>query len=366
MNKLGFKLGAIGIGVTIALILVFKTISFQRVEGNQAMIEQHLLKGVLDDVKLSGTHFYCGWISDTYIHDIGTQKITFDDSKRNKDAEFDRIKVNLGENGGQSAWISLSANYRVGWEATESGSPRFSPKKLVALHKDGLRTTYEDIIVKRTIVDIVNQIARPEKALTIYSGMGFVKFKEDVANSLKKHPVFAERGIYVENVIVYQVELEPKYEAEIEAKQLAMQTTLKKIEETKAAEEEARRVFAQSQAEVEKVKQQAEANKIQRIKSAEAEKQEQVLKAEGKRDSDLAKASGILAIGKAEAEVDALKREALYGGASGAWRAKVEIANAQAEKLKGMLNNVNVVPEKTILQILSDSGNTGTTFNINE
>jgi len=333
----------------IALFIVGKTVGIERIEGNQAVVLQHLTKGVIEEVWLSGTKFYWGWELDPYKYDIGTQKITFA-PKVNESAEYDRIKVNLGENGGQSAWISVSVNYRIGWETTESGSPKFSPHKLVSLHKDGLQKTYEDVILKRTIVEVINKVARPQKALSIYSGTGFVQFVEDVEVALKNHPVFEERGIFIENVIVYQVELDPKYEAEIEAKQFAIQNTLKKIEETKAAEEEARRVFAASQAEVEARTQKAEAQKIERIKSAEAEKREQVLKAEGQRDSDLAKASGILAVGKAEAEVDALKRESLYAGPSGAWRAKVEIATKQAEKLKGMFQGVQIVPEKTILK----------------
>lgn len=69
----------------------------------------------------------------------------------------------------------------------------------------------------------------------------------------------------------------------------------------------------------------------------------------------LAMASGVLAVGKAQAEVDMLKREALYGGSSGAWRARVQIAELQAEKLAGLLKGVKVVPEKTV-QLLWEEG----------
>ena len=67
-------------------------------------------------------------------------------------------------------------------------------------------------------------------------------------------------------------------------------------------------------------------------------------------------AEGIIAVGKAKAEVEALKRDAMYAGESGAWRAKVRIAELTAEKLSGMLDGVKVVPEKTVLKLADDSG----------
>ena len=219
----------------------------------------------------------------------------------------------------------------------------------------------------RKIVDAVNEIARPRNALDIYSGPGFNKFKADLDAKLKADPVLQRRGIFVESTIVYKVHLDPKYEDEIAQKQIAIQQKLRKIEETKAAEEEARRAFALAQADVEKRTQAAEAKKIERVKAAEAEKQEQVLKAEGERDASIAKAVGILAEGKATAEVDALKRDALYAGASGAWRAKVHIAEKQAERLAGMFKGVQIVPEKTILRANEiATGQTGMTVGIGD
>ncbi len=339
----------------IGLIVLINTIGVIKNEGNEAAIRQDWKKGVINEVWRDGTHFFLGWTTDVYQYDIGTQKITFDDMKSNKDAEYQRIIVNVGENGGQEARIAISVNYRIGW-VLKNGSPVFSPDKLVAIHKDGIGKTYEAVVLKRTVVDVVNKIARPNQALNIYSGKGFVEFKDNIDHALKNHPVFNARGILVENTIVYKVYLDPAYEKEIAAKVLAEQTKLKKIEETKAAEEEARRVFAQSQAEVEKIKQQAEAKKIQQIKAAEAEKIEQVLKAEGKRDSDLAKASGILALGKAEAEVAELKREAMYNGESGKRRAQVEVETKRAEIYKGMLDGVVVLTDKSIAQLGRTAG----------
>ena len=348
----------------ILLVTVSRTMGVVKVEGDEAVVQQDWSKGVLPDVLLSGTHFYVGWTTDVYKYQIGTQKITFD-----KGAEYDRIVVNVGENGGQEAHIAMSVNYRLGWIDSGAGSA-FSPEKLIRIHKDGIGKTYEDVIVRRTIVDAVNKVARPYDALRIYSGTGFVKFKEEVEKELKNHPVFKDRGIYIENLIINKVYLDPAYESEIAGKQLAIQQTLRKKEETKAAEEEAKRAFAQAQAQVEVTRQRAEAEKIITVKKAEAdkaqailraegekeqqvlqaegEKQKRILEAEGNRDANLAIASGILAVGKSEAEVEQLKRDAKYDGTSGERRANVEIATAQAEKARGMLQGVSVIPERTI------------------
>ena len=354
------KLSVLVVAFFIILPLFFHTVSWKKVEGNEAMVEQNLTKGVIETVKMSGTHLYCGWLSDMYIYDIGTQKITFDTKGDNKDAEFDRIEVNCGENGGQKAWIAMSMNYRIGYDTDKDGMPVFAPHKLVTLHKEGLRETYENVILKRTIVEIVNKVARPHSALSIYSGQGFVDFVQALETELKNSDTLRERGIFVENTIVYSVHLDPKYEAEIAAKVLAVQETLKIKEQTIAKQEEAKRQFAESQGNVEKVRQDSEAAKIKMVKEAEAnnekaileaqaEKQKRVLEAEGNRDANLAMASGILAVGKANAEVEQLKRDAMYAGEAGARRASVEIAVATAERLNGMFKGVSIVPERTIL-----------------
>ena len=369
--KLGVTLGLIG----IIVFLFFFAIRWVTIEGNEASIWQNLFDGVTDEVSLSGTHFYFGILDTPYVYNIGTQKCTFADQSTNPKAEYPRIMVNLGEKGGQTAWISMSINYRIGWEISNDGTPRFSPKKLVTLHKDGLRKTYQDIIIKRTILDVVNLKARPKQALDIYAGIGFVNFKEEVTKELKNHPVFAQRGIYLENVIVTNVDLRPEYEKEIAAKKLAEQTYLRKVEETRAAEQEARRAFAESQAMVEREKQQAEAAKIRKIKAAEAEarkevlqaeaeKQKRILEAEGDRDAKIAQAKGVEALGKAQAQVEELKKKAMYDGEAGERRALVEVAKAKAQLIKGMLEGVNVVPEDTVMFLGKEA--TGTTLNLNK
>lgn len=356
------KLVGAAIACIVGLFVLFNTVSILKVEGNEAVVRQHFTKGVVNDVWRDGTHFFCGWLWDTYKYNVGTQKVTFDDSNSNAEAEYPRIVIDVGENGGQKVYLALSVNYRVGHDTDANGTPTFNAEKLVKLHKDGIGQNYESVLLKRTVVDVVNQLARPRQALEIYSGEGYVRFANDLDEALKTHHAFRDRGIYVENTILYKVYLDEAYEREIAAKQLAIQQTLRKKEETKAAEEEARRAFAQAQADVEIRRQEAESKKIEQVKNAEAQKEREILaaeaekmkrtlEAEGERDANLALASGVLAVGKAQAEVDMLKREALYGGTSGAWRARVEIASLQASKLKGMLSGANVIPEKTVMML---------------
>jgi len=258
-------------------------------------------------------------------------------------------------------------NYRIGYDTAKDGAPVFAPEKLVTLHKEGLRETYENVILKRTIVEIVNKVARPHSALSIYSGQGFVDFVQMLETELKDAETLKERGIFVENTIVYSVHLDPKYEAEIASKVIAIQETLKIKEQTIAAQEAAKRMFAESQANVEKIRQDSEASKIKMVKQAEAdnereilaaqaEKQKRVLEAEGNRDANLAVASGILAKGEAEAKVEQLKRDAMYAGEAGSRRASVEIAGLQADKLKGMLNGVSVISDKALFNMGKATG----------
>lgn len=361
------KVGIIVVVGIIGLWALFHTVSFVKIEGNEAVVRQDLFQGVMNDVWTSGTKMFCGWTTDIYKYDIGTQKVTFDTKGDNRDAEYDRIEVNCGENGGQKAWIAISMNYRIGYDTAKDGTPVFAPEKLVTLHKEGLRETYESVILKRTIVEIVNKVARPHSALSIYSGQGFVDFVQMLETELKSAETLRERGIFVENTIVYSVHLDPKYESEIASKVLAIQETLKIKEQTIAKQEEAKRQFAESQGNVEKVRQDSEASKIKMVKQAEAdnereilaaqaEKAKRVLEAEGNRDANLAMASGILAVGKANAEVEQLQRDAKYAGESGSRRASVEIAGLQADKLKGMLTGVSVISDKALYNMGKSTG----------
>ncbi len=340
------KLGASIIGGIVVILISFLALgffAFIKLEGNEVGVQQDW-GGVRNELMLPGTHIYNNFLLDVHKYNIGTQKITFDDTNSNPEAEYPRIVLDIGENGGQKAWIAMSVNYHL------------NPEKAITLHKQGIGNTYESVVLKREIVDVVNEIARPRTALAIYSGEGFVTFKNDVETSLKENHILKDRGLEVENTIIYKVYLDPQYEAEIAGKQIAGQQKLRKVEETLAAQEEAKRIFAMSQAEVERARQVAEAAKITEVTAAEAKARKTVLDAEAERDSNLARASGELAVGKARAEVKQLESASLYAGEAGARRAEVEIKTKQAEMMKEMLNHITVLPEKTFAQIGKSGG----------
>lgn len=327
------KLGVAGFVLIAAIGIFANTFAMAKIEGHEVGVRQHLTQGVVQDVFTSGTHFYNGWMWDVHVYNIGTQKITFDAAAENPDAEYGRIAVEVGENGGQRAEVAISVNYHI------------NPVDVVKLHKQGIGKTYENVVLKREIVDTVNEIARPAKsALDIYSGAGFVRFKNEVDAALKNNAVLKDRGIDVENTIIYGVHLDPAYEQEIAAKQIAQQQVLRKQEETKAAEQEAKRIFAFSQAKVEEARQVAEASKITEVTAAEAQARKTVLDAEAERDSNLARSAGELAIGKARAEVKKLESVSLYEGDAGTRRAQVEIAKYRADAAKGLFEGTKILP----------------------
>lgn len=339
LNK-GAVLGVIAIAsvAIVFFVVVFGFFAFVKIQGDEVGVVQDW-HGVKDDIKMAGTHIYNNFIEDIHVYKIGTQKSTFGPLAGTQ-GEYPSIAVEIGENGGQSAVVLISVNYHL------------DPSKIVTLYKQGLADTYEQVVLNREIVDTVNEVARPRKtALDIYSGAGFNAFKSEVDQRLKSNPVLEQRGIIVENTIISGIGLDPEYKRQIDLKQIAQQNTLRAIEEAKAAQEEAKKVFAQSQADVERRTQEANAKKIEIELAAQAKGAEIKAIAEGQRDARIAQATGDLALGKAEAEVAKLKTFSMYEGEAGARRAEVEIQNARVATMKLLLDKITVLPEKTFAQI---------------
>jgi hypothetical protein len=238
-------------------------------------------------------------------------------------------------------------------------------------------TNYQGIVLKRIAIGVVNDVARPKEVLDIFSGDGFIDLKNAIQKQLMENTELKDHGILVTNVTVYNVDLDEKYEAEIAAKQLAIQSALRKTEEEKAARKEAEKVKAEVQATIEKRTGEAEAKKIEVTKAAEAQKQQTVLEAEaakqrvvlaaeaekeqlrnkgeGDKLMQVAQAEGARALGLAQAEVEKAKRDAMYEGIAGERRATVEIARAQAEKLMGLLSGVKVIPENAYVALMDEN-----------
>ena len=393
--KTQLRLIGLGVALVVGVIVCFNTIGVIRVAGDEAIVRQNMNGGVLravnadgsvkyDDVYRDGTHFYFpAFMWDLYRYNIGLQKCTFDSDPNNKDAQYPGIEIAVGSGGGQQVKIAGSINYMIGhrsvpavvkrtipavfaisaeaettWAQTieedTTYSPEYAPDLLVALHLSGNGKNYEDVIIKRTVQEVINSIARPKEALDLYSGAGFNAFREEVDRRLKSHPVFLRRGIYVENTIIYAVHLDAKYEQEIADKQLAVQTKLKEHELQLAAEARAEKVKAEKQADVEAAAQEAEARKQAQMKKAEADKYTVEQEAEATRYQKEQEAAGVLALKVAEATGQQKLTEAMYGGTSGGRRYAVELATNQAAQLKGMLEGVKVITDKALVQLIDD------------
>lgn len=370
MSKESFKKCCWIGGLVLLVFCVFTWIvDIEKVKANEVGVV-YKIKGGVQDVALRD-----GWQITTFgkidTVNIGTQKLSFakqmaDDTagEDTADNEYERIEVACGTGGGQKAWITLTMNYHI------------KPEGAVQMYRDGIHKTYRYVVLKRTAIDVVNQIARSREALDIYSGVGFNALRDDVETALREHPLLESRGIVVENATIMQVDLSDAYETEIEAKQLARQSKLRAIEDTKAAEEKARQAKAEAQAMVEQRTAEANAKKIENVKAAEAQAEAAILAAEankmkvvleaeanaatleqrgiGEMKRDQAAAQGVLALGEAEAKVEELKRNAKYEGEAGLRRATVEVAQYKADVLKNLVGGANIIPENAFMALATD------------
>ena len=362
----------LGIGIVIAIVVLFAgviCVDVVQIEGYEVGVVHKWWGGVQDKPLRDGLHFV--WWGKCVKINIGTQKITFakqltDDvaGKDTADNEYDRIELSCGSSGGQKAWAILTAVYHL------------DPGLAVQLYKDNLHKTYRYVVMKRTIIEVVNKLARPQEALVIYSGVGFNTLKDNIDKEVQTHDVLVSRGIVVENCTLYDIELDDAYETEIQDKQLAKQKKLRAIEETSAAVEEAKKTKAEQQIMVEKRTAEAQAKKIEVVTQAEGSAEQEVLKAtaaakqvtlaaeaekeqsrlrgEGEKLMKIAQADGERALGLAEAEVEKAKRDAMYADAAGAIRAQVEIAQHQASLVKNALSVVKVIPSDLLSAFLSE------------
>ena len=347
------KLVIAAISASVLVVGAFSAIGYKVVEGDEAYIRQDLLKGIeKKEVWRVGTHVYVPLLTPgLYKYDLGIQKCSFSNDKIGNDKpDYPAIEVAVGKNGGQKVWVTMSINYKIAHKET-NGIAEFDKNLLINMHKNGLQKNYEDQIVKRTAVDVVTNIASPLNAYDIYSGSGRVEFQKRIQKELVNHPVFKANGVLVENVIIPKVNLEATVESKISEKVAATQQAEAEKQKAIAATEAAKRVKQEAQAQVEKTRAEAEANKIKTVLAAEAQAEKQILAAEADRKAKEQQAIGDLALGKAEAEVANLKRNAQYAGVSGQRKAQVEIAKEQASAYSSIVNKLQIVPEKTFLNM---------------
>jgi regulator of protease activity HflC (stomatin/prohibitin superfamily) len=363
--KQKLTIGLVGVGGLVLLLVFAMLFSWERVEGNERLITQGITSGVNDEIVGSGTYFYVPLKTTVYKYNVGTEKFIMGrqdlyNGKGSDFVDYPAFTVTTGGNGReQPATFSVTLQYRL------------DPSKLVDLHKTA-QNNYEDLVIKPALTRIISDQATTQTVLDFYSGEGRVTLQRNIEKAITEHPALSAVGIMVETFVIDSIDLDKEYVAQITGRQLATQQKLRAIEEAKAAEEIAKKVEAEAQADKLKKIVEAEAAKEQRVKAAEAAASEVELAAkadatkvkaaaEAQRFSKEQDAKGLLAQGLAEAQVAREKAAAKYTGEAGARQAQVEIEQARVSLFKNM-NIQGVLPEKTVMTIINGGSDIKTTL----
>lgn len=327
--------------------------------GNQRVVVQDWSDGVQETTLGAGTSFYPLFIKKHYKYNIGTEKFIMGDSELyngvgSEYVDYPAFTVTTGGKGKeQPAKFSVTLQYRL-----DAGH-------LVALHNKS-QSKYEDLIIKPALTRIISDRATELEVLDFYSGKGRVALQKSIERDISSHPHLSEVGIIVETFVIDSIILDEKFVNEITGRQLATQKKLRAIEEAKAAQEMAKQVEAEAQADKLKRIVQAEALKQEKIKAAEANNESRILAAKAEAEEIKQKATaeryrkeqdakGLLAQGLAQAKVAKEKKMSKYDGVAGARQASVEIEQAKSDRLKNA-NISGVVTEKTFMMLTDGKG----------
>lgn len=345
MNSKGgsrmFKYLVGGIVSVIATVLFLTYgLSVVSIKGDQRAVVQDWQEGVLNDIWVDKTHFYIKLFTEPTVYKIGSEKFIMGKDKFYSGTgadvvDYPAFEITTGGPGQeQPATFSMTLNYRL------------DPTKLITLHSKA-RSEYEDLVIKPALTRIISDMATPKTVLQFYSGEGRVNLQKEVEAAIASYPSLSEVGIIVETFVIDDISLDEDYVAEITGRQLATQKKLRAIEEAKAAQEVAKRVEAEAEAEKLKRLVRAEALKQESIKAAEAENESRILAAKAHAQEIKEKASaerfrkeqdakGLLAQGMAEAKVAEAKRDSKYKGESGERQMLVEVSKSRTELFKNM------------------------------
>jgi regulator of protease activity HflC (stomatin/prohibitin superfamily) len=352
--------GFVAFAVLFVLVLMINFIGIQPIDGNERAVVKHWNDGMRTELWEPGTTFYNGLTTTPYVYHVGAQRFIMGEGE---EADVGPFKVTTGGEGKeQPAIFHSTLQYSL------------DTSKLVALHNK-CNTRCEQSVVNNTLTRIISDQATKLEVLSFYTGAGRTKLQNSIETAIREHPALVNIGINVENFVFNKIILDPEYVGKIAARQLAYQDKLKNIEETKAAEEAAKKTEAL-----------AEANKLERIVKAEADKQEKIKAAEASNESRIlaAKAQaeeikqkataeryrkeqdakGLLAQGLAEAKVAKQKRDSKYSGVAGARQAQVEIEQARVQLFSNM-SIKGVITEKTALTIIEGGQNIAPVLPVN-
>lgn len=347
----------IGFAVVLGLFILIKGAGVTNIDGTERVVVKDWNKGILDTILTPGTHFYVPMTTDHYLYDVGSAKFIMGDSKFYSGEGEDTVDYPAftvttgGKNKEQPATFSVTLNYHL------------DPTKLVTLHNTTAQN-YEDLTIKPALTRIISDSVTTLEVLDFYSGTGRVALQKDIELAITKHPRLAEIGVVVDTFVIDAIILDEAYVGKIKARQLAVQETLKNIEETKAANQAALRVKAEAEAEKNRTIAIAEAQNEKRILEAQAEEESRKALARASRFEKEQNAKGLLAQGAAEAKVIELKKQSAYSGTSGALKAQVEINQARVDLFKNMQIQ-GILDKNVALTIINDGTTNGIQKNLN-
>jgi regulator of protease activity HflC (stomatin/prohibitin superfamily) len=351
-----------GLGALALLIITLMVFSWTTIEGHERVVVQDWKSGVQEEILTAGTYFYAPMTTKHIKYNVGVGKLILGKQALYGDekADFPALTVTVGGNGKeQPASFNVTLQYRL------------NPVKLINLH-NSVRGDYEALLIKPALVRIISDASTKKEVLDFYSGQGRVDLQNEIEKAISDEDSLREVGIVVETFVIDDIELDKNYVEEIRGRQLATQKRLRAVEETKAAEEDARKAQAEGQAEKFRRIVKAEAEKEEKIRAAEARAKEVELNAAAKaKEVELASAAdkvkvinaaeadrfrkeqdaaGVLALGMAQAKVEEEKKKSKYDGTAGARQAAVEIEQAKTDRFKNVAIK-GVVTEKTMMMI---------------
>ncbi|MCC5025127.1 MAG: hypothetical protein J6386_21120 [Candidatus Synoicihabitans palmerolidicus] len=352
-----------GIIVVVMLLASVFIVDIETVQGNEIGVKETWSGGVLADPLQPKTYvLFPGFTQKVFKYDLSSQVFVMNDQSNDTYGEGRRRDSYLVQSSeGQDMRISLNIRWRR------------DPLHIVDLHKT-VRENVEEKILRPELMRVVKDQATTRSALDAYSGAGLVTLQSDISSALMSPEAeLRKRGVIVENFVIEHIGLDPSYVEQIKARQVAVQSRLRAIEETKAAEAMAEQAKAEAQAAYERAVVDAQRDKdvgvleaekkaqqqvldagaaAQRVElAAQADKNRNVLAAEGEQEAAILRAQAIKALGEAEAEATRLKLSAYSAEGSEAF-VRIEVAKSMASAFE---NIDGYLPQDMTVNLLSDS-----------
>lgn len=314
--------------LTLVLVLGGIFISFllfevTTVHGNEYGVKETWSDGVVAEPLPPKTYFlFPGFTQKVFPYDMGMQVWVMNDkSSAHEKAEGRAADSYVVQSKDQQ---DMRINLQVQWQR--------DPAHVVSLHKIA-RDNVEERLIRPEVMRVVKDEATKKTALEAYSGESLVELQNTIEQRLSApEGELRMRGVRVAKFIIEHIGLDPKYTAEIVARQVAIQAKSRADEETKTSMAKAEKAKADARADYEKTiveaerdKQKgilaAEQEKAQKVLAAEASAQQVTLAAQAEKDQNVLRAEGdklagdlraqaILALGKSEAEAQKLKLSA--------------------------------------------------------